>query len=287
MTPLRQRFIEDLQLRNRAPKTIQAYVLQVRKFAQFYGRSPEHLDAEQVHRYLLYLLHEKKASWVQYNQTVSALRFLYQVTCPRENMVQRLPYGKRLKRLPAVRSPEEVARFLAAVRGECPRLLMRLLYATGLRLGEGLQVRPQDLDDARGFLRVTGKGRKERLVPLPAALVVELKAYASAVQAGPWLFAGKDRQQPIHAATVQKAAKCAYLRAGLPRMTPHTLRHCYATHLLEAGIDTRMIQALLGHHRVGTTSIYTHVTLRGLGQVVSPLEVLPKVPPDPTTPTAG
>jgi site-specific recombinase XerD len=275
MTPLRQRFIEDLQLRNRAPKTIQAYVLQVRKFAQFYGRSPEHLDAEQVHRYLLYLLHEKKASWV--HQTVSALRFFYQVTCPREKMVQRLPYGKRRKRLPEVRSPEEVARFLAAVVGACPRLLLRLLYATGLRLGEGLQVRPQDLDDARGFLRVTGKGSKERLVPLPTALAAELKAYACEVQAGPWLFAGKDRRQPIHAATVQKAAKRAYLRAGLPRMTPHTLRHCYATHLLEAGIDTRMIQALLGHHRVGTTSIYTHVTLRGVSQVVSPLEVLPKV----------
>lgn len=277
MTPLRQRFIEDLQLRNRSPKTIQAYVLQVRKFAQHYGRSPEHLDGEQVHRYLLYLLHEKKASWVQYNQTVSALRFFYQVTCPRANMVQRLPYGKRRKRLPDVRSPEEVARFLAAVVGECPRLLLRLLYATGLRLGEGLQVRVEDLDDARGFLRVTGKGSKERLVPLPTALAAELKAFACKVRAESWLFVGKDRRQPIHAATVQKAAKRAYLRAGLPRMTPHTLRHCYATHLLEAGIDTRMIQALLGHHRVGTTSIYTHVTLRGVSQVVSPLEVLPKV----------
>jgi site-specific recombinase XerD len=191
MTPLRQRFIEDLQLRNRAPKTIEAYVLQVRKFAQFYGRSPELLDAEQVHRYLLYLLHEKKASWVQYNQTVSALRFLYQVTCPRENMVQRLPYGKRRKRLPDVRSPEEVARFLAAVPGECPRLLLRLLYATGLRIGEGLQVRPPDLDDARGLLRVVGKGCKERLAPLPTALLVELKAYAQKRQTE-WLFAGKD-----------------------------------------------------------------------------------------------
>jgi site-specific recombinase XerD len=100
------------------------------------------------------------------------------------------------------------------------------------------------------------------------------------------LFAGKDRRQPIHAATVQKAAKRAYQRAGLPRITPHTLRHCYATHLLEAGIDTRIIQALLGHHRVGTTSIYTHVTLRGLGQVVSPLEVLPKVASCPKTPPA-
>jgi site-specific recombinase XerD len=283
MTPLRQRFIEDLQLRNRAPKTIYAYVLQVRKFAQFYGRSPEHLDAEQVHRYLLHLLHEKKASWVQYNQTVSALRFLYQVTCPRENMVQRLPYGKRTKRLPAVRSPEEVARFLAAVPGECPRLLLRLLYATGLRLGEGLQVRPQDLDDARGWLRVMGKGRKERLVPVPAALLSELKAYARKRPAE-WLFTGKESHKPIHAATVQKAAKVAYRRAGLPRITPHTLRHCYATHLLEAGIDTRLIQALLGHHRVGTTSIYTHVTLRGLSQVVSPLETLPKVTPPANSP---
>ena len=198
--------------------------------------------------------------------------------------MQRLPYGKKPKRLPEVRSPEEVARFLAAVVGECPRLLLRLLYATGLRIGEGLQVRPQDLEDARGLLRVMGKGRKERLVPLPAALVAELKAYAREQKAGPWLFAGKDRGQPIHAATVQKACKRAYQRAGLPRFTPHTLRHCYATHLLEAGIDTRIIQSLLGHPRVGTTSIYTHVTVRGLGQVVSPLEVLPAVPTSPPGP---
>jgi site-specific recombinase XerD len=121
---------------------------------------------------------------------------------------------------------------------------------------------------------------------LPAALVAELKAYAREVQAGPWLFAGNDRHKPINAATVQKACKRAYQQAGLPRFTPHTLRHCYATHLLEAGIDTRLIQALLGHHRVGTTSIYTHVTLRGLGQVVSPLEVLPKVAPRPESPPA-
>jgi integrase/recombinase XerD len=284
MTPLRQRFIEDLQLRNRSPRTIQAYVLQVRKFAEFHGRGPELLDVEHVHRYLLHLLHVKKASWVQYNQTVSALRFLYQVTCPREKMVQRLPYGKKPKRLPEVRSPEEVARFLVAVRGECQRLLLRMLYATGLRLGEGLQVRPEDLDDARGFLRVRGKGRKERLVPLPIELVAELKAYARKVHAGPWLFAGHDRDKAIHSATVQKACKRACQRAGLPRITPHTLRHCYATHLMEAGTDTRMIQALLGHHRVGTTSVYTHVTMRGLSQVVSPLTMLPPVPPTPPKP---
>src|SRR6185503_7244132 len=133
MTPLRQRFIQDLQLRNRSPKTAQAYVFHVRNFARFFGKSPEQLGGEQVHRYLLHLLHEKKASWAQYNQAVSALRFLYTVSCPSDTVVTRLPYGKRPKRLPLVRSRQEVARLLGGVRSPIIAMVLRTTYATGLR----------------------------------------------------------------------------------------------------------------------------------------------------------
>lgn len=288
MTPLRQRFIQDLQLRNRSPKTIEVYVYHVREFAIYCRLSPDRAEAGHVHRYLLHLLHEKKASWSAYNQAVSALRFFYQVTCPREGLVTRLPYGKRPKRLPEVRSREEVARFLAEVTQPVPRMLLRTLYATGLRLGEGLRLTPDRIDSGRMVLRAFGKGQKERLIPLSPQLLEELRDYWREVRPVRWLFPGIKPDRPLNPCTVQRCCQRVCRKAGLPRITPHTLRHCYATHLLEAGTDTRLIQALLGHHRVGTTSIYTHVTLTGLQTVTSPLEALPptgatSVPSNPVT----
>src|SRR5262245_16835666 len=281
MTPLRQRFSDDLHLRNRSPRTIELYVMHLKAYAGHFGRSPDRLGLDHAHRYILYLLHDKKASWSAYNQAVSALRFFYRVTCPKDGVVVRLPYGKRPRLLPAVRSPEEVARFLDAVRGRVVRMLLRTAYACGLRLGEARHLTPASIDSARMVLRVRGKGQKERLVALSAVLLDELRQYYREVTPGAWLFPGKDRQRPLNAATVQRASQRACRRAGLPRITPHTLRHCYATHLLEAGTDLRLIQALLGHHRVGTTAGYTHVTTTGLARVVSPLDTLP-TPPRPS-----
>jgi integrase/recombinase XerD len=287
MTPLRQRFIQDLQLRNRSPRTIEVYIYHLREYAAFFNQAPDQLGPDHVHRYLLHLLHEKKASWSSYNQAVSALRFFYQVTCPREQMVKRLPYGKRPKRLPAVRSREEVARFLAAVRGRVLRMLLRTIYATGLRINEALHLTAACIDSRQMVLRVLGKGQKERLVPLSPVLLAELRDYWRAVRPGPWLFPGSKRDRPLNASTVQRACQQICRRAGLARITPHTLRHCYATHLLEAGTDTRTIQALLGHHRVGTTALYTHVTMAGLQRVTSPLDQLPPLPsPAPALPPA-
>jgi integrase/recombinase XerD len=280
MTPLRQRFIEDLQLRNRSPRTIQAYVFHVRNFALFHGRSPEQLDTEHAHRYLLHLLHEKKASWAQYNQAVSALRFLYTVTCPGQAVVTRLPYGKRRKRLPLVRSRAEVATLLAGVRSPVIAMVLRIIYALGLRLGEALALEPGHIDSKQMVLRVIGKGQKERMLPLSPMLLAELRAYWQKVQPKQWLFPGKRKDRRLDASAVQRACQRVCQEQGLPRMTPHTLRHCYATHLLEAGTDTRIIQALLGHHRVGTTAIYTHVNMTGLKQVVSPLDTLPSASPN-------
>jgi integrase/recombinase XerD len=278
MTPLRQRFIDDLRLRNRSPRTIETYVHHLKEYALHFNQSPDQLGLEHAHRYILYLLNDKKASWSSYNQAVSALRFFYRVTCPTDGVVPRLPYGKRPRKLPAVRSVEEVARFLDAVKGRVVRMLLRTAYACGLRLGEVLHLTPACIDSARMVLRITGKGQKDRLVSLSPLLLDEPRQYYRDVRPGGWLFPSKGGKRPLHPATVQRACKVACLAAGLPRVTPHTLRHCYATHLLEAGTDLRLIQALLGHHRVGTTAGYTHVTTTGLQQVVSPLDKLP-IPP--------
>jgi len=287
MTPLRQRFIEDLQLRNRSPRTIECYVFHLKKFATHFGVSPDRLGAEQVHRYLLHLLHQQKASWSHYNQAVSALRFFYRVTCPSDNAVSRLPYGKRPKRLMPVRSREEVARFLAGVRSPVLAMLLRTIYASGLRLSEALALEPAHIDSQRMVLCVLGKGQKERLIPLSPQLLAELRAYWVKVRPRRWLFPGKDKEQQLCASAVQRGCQKICREQGLPRITPHTLRHCYASHLLELGTDLRTIQALLGHYRVGTTALYTHVTLAGLRQVQSPLDQLPSVTAAPPAPTPG
>ena len=274
MTPLRQRFIQDLELRNRSAKTIEAYVFHVRNCARFFKQSPDQLGGEHVHRYLVHLLKEQKASWSQYNQAVSALRFLYTVTCPSDTVVTRLPYGKRPKRLPQVRTRQEVALLLGGVRNPVIAMLLKTIYAAGLRLGEALAMTAQNIDSRQMVLRVLGKGQKERVIPLSPLLLSELRLYWRKVRPERWLFPGKRKERPLCASTVQRACQRVCREQGLARTTPHTLRHCYATHLLESGIDTRTIQALLGHHRVGTTALYTHVTLAGLRQVVSPLDAL-------------
>ena len=161
-------------------------------------------------------------------------------------------------------------------------MVLRTIYATGLRISEALHLTAAQIDSSRMVVRVLGKGQKERVVPLSPRLLTELRAYWRETRPTPWMFPGKDRHRPLNAATVQKACKRACRAAGLPRITPHTLRHCHATHLLEAGVDTRTIQALLGHHRIGTTALYTHVTLAGVQQVVSPLDRLPP-PQGPST----
>jgi integrase/recombinase XerD len=206
---------------------------------------------------------------------VAALRFFYGVTYPSDTMVPRLPYGKRPKRLPAVRSPQQVALFLDSVPDRTPRIVLRTIYATGLRISEALHLTAPQIDSSRMVVRVLGKGRKERLVPLASKLLEELRAYWRETRPTQWMFPGKDPHQPLNAAVVQRACKRACRDAGLPRITPHTLRHCHATQLLEAGVDTRTIPALLGHHRIGTTALYTHVTLAGVRQVVSLLDRLP------------
>ena len=274
MTPLRQRYINDLRLRNCSPRTIECYVAHVAAFARHFGRSPEQLDQEDIRQYQLHLRDVKHASWSLFNQAVCALRFFYKVTLPSPWAVEQIPYAKRPKSLPVVLSREEVHQLLACVERTVHRLLLTTLYAAGLRISEGLHLQVRDVDSARMLLHIrNGKGQKDRFVPLSPKLLDDLRKWWQLRRPTTWLFPGRD-QQPLHATGVQRACRAAAIAAGLAKQaTPHTLRHSYATHLLEAGLDVRTLQKLLGHNQLGTTALYTHVTDERLRGVVSPWDL--------------
>lgn len=279
MSPLRQRFVEDLRLRNYAESTIESYTYHVGCFAKHCGRSPAELGREEVRAWQVHLVTVKKVSWSSFNQAVCALRFLYRVTLPREWPVTMIPFGKKPRTLPVVLGGEDVRRFLACVARPLHRMILTTLYAAGLRLSEGLRLQTSDLDATRLTLRVRrGKGAKEREVPLSPRLLAELREYwrtTRVASATSWLFPGQG-DRPYSATNVQKACHAAARLAGLrQRVTPHTLRHSYATGLLEAGVDLLTIQKLLGHASFATTLIYLHVRRPHLISIASPLDLLP------------
>ena len=280
MTPLRQRLIHDLQIRNRSPKTIECYVAHLAAFARYFNRSPEVLDHEHVRQYQLYLLHEKRSSWSTFNQAVCALRFFYKVTLPRDWAVTHLPFGKRPRTIPCVLSRAEVRQLLSCATQPLHRIVLTTLYAAGLRLSEGLHLQAPDIDSRRMLLHVrSGKGQKDRLVSLSPVLLEALRAWHRLRRPATWLFPGL-RGEPIHVSTIQRACRDAAIAAGLTKhVTPHTLRHSYATHLLEAGLDVNTLQKLLGHSQLSTTAHYIHVTDKRLRGVISPLD-LPAEPLD-------
>lgn len=261
MTPLRQRLVDDLRLRNYSPRTIQCYVAHVARFAKHFGKSPEVLGSEEIRAFQLHLL-ERKSSWSQFNQAVSALRFLYGKTLGRSEIVPMLPYGKRPKTLASVLSPEEVAQLLEAARPGRERMLLQTAYACGLRLQEVLHLKVKDIDSARMVLHVRqGKGNKDRLTPLSVKLLNELREYYRTHRPVQWLFSNKAGE-PVHPGTVQRQLQRAVKKARLSKpATMHTLRHSYATHMLEAGVDVMTLQKILGHRQLSTTARYLH--LRG------------------------
>ena len=277
MTPLRRRMMADLQIRNRSPRTIQCYTWHVQQFAQFFGRSPERLGPEHVREFQVYLVQQKKASWASFNQCVCALKFLYRHTLKVPWSVQQIPFAKKPKRLPTVLGPEEVQRLLECTEPIRPRMVLTTLYSAGLRIEEALRLKLTDVDSQRGQLRVWGKGSRERMVPLSPRLLRELREYWKQVRPESYLFpAIKSPDRPLNAACVQKACQQAVRRAGITkRATPHTLRHSYATGLLEAGVDLLTIQRLLGHSSFSTTLVYLHVRRPHLESIPSPLDWLP------------
>jgi site-specific recombinase XerD len=279
MTPLRQRMIEDLQLRNRSPRTIETYISHVARFAKFHGRSPDLLGPEEVRAYQVHL-RESGTSWSLFNQAVCALKFLYSVTLRVDWPVAHIPYGRKPRKLRVVLSQDEVVRLLSAVDNVVYRMALTTAYAAGLRITELVTLKAEHLDSARMLLHVElGKGQKSRLVPLSEVLLAQLRDYwrtgRPKVKGSPWLFPSEDPAKPLHTTTIEKACQRACAAAGLTKhATPHTLRHCYATHLLEAGTDLCTVQALLGHASLSTTAIYTHVQRKLVTATKSPLDAI-------------
>jgi integrase/recombinase XerD len=287
MTPLRQRFVDDLRRRNYSPKTVHAYVAGVVRFARHFGRSPAELGAEDVRTYQLHLL-ERRATWSVYNQTVCALRFLYRVTLGRADVVNTIPYGKRPKTLPAVLSPEEVSQLIEAAEPGRRRVMVQTAYACGLRINELLHLRVTDIDSARMVIVVRqGKGRKDRLVPMSPRLLAELRAYWRRERPATWLFPGMISERPTTDGAAWRWFQGLVRRVGFAkRVTWHTLRHSFATHLLEAGVDLATLQALLGHSHLRATLGYLHISNRHLRRMPSLLDLLVVPPPAPAAPFA-
>ena len=259
MSPLRQRLIEDLTIRNYSPRTIDIYVDRLAQFAQYFGQSPDRLGPSEIRAFQVFLAQTKKSSWAEFNQSVCALRFFYRVCLGKPWMIEHIPFPKQPKQLPVVLSRQEIQRLLGGLTNLKHRTMVMTLYATGLRLAETLALQLRDIDSARMLLRVRqGKGAKDRYVPLPQTLLEQLRHrwYRPSL----WLFPSTDPRRPLTASALQRVCRRAARKAGLgKRVSPHTLRHTFATHLLEAGVDLRTIQAWLGHRSLRTTSIYLHV----------------------------
>ena len=261
MTALRQRMIADLRIRNYSPRTIECYTQRVAAFAQHFGQSPTELGPEHIRTFQTVLVETKRTSWTLFNQTVCALRFLYGTTLQRPGAIEQIPFPRQPKRLPVVLSRAEVARFFAAVPNLKHRTVLMTMYAAGLRLSEALGLRLSDVDGERQCLRVAqGKGQKDRYTILAPGLLEQLRTYWRLTRPRTWLFPGRPPEQPLTASAIQRCCAPAARRAKLAkRVSTHTMRHCFATHLLEAGTDLRTIQQLLGHRSLETTAVYLHV----------------------------
>jgi integrase/recombinase XerD len=277
MTPLRQRMVEDMQLRNYSPLTMHCYLRCVADFARHFGASPAHLGPEQVRSYQLFLLQDNQVSWTSVVQTVCALRFFDRITLGRPEILEYIASPQRPFTLPLLLSPAEVATLLTTPRTLKHRAILTTLYAAGLRVSELCQVQVTDIDSARMVLRVRqGKGQHDRYVMLSPQFLPLLRHYWQQHTPRPWLFPGTPRTRPITARMVHRICRDAGQAAHLPKaIHPHLLRHSFATHLLEAGVDLRRIQLLLGHRSLRTTSRYLHVTPHALHATPSPLDALP------------
>ena len=279
MTPLRQRMIEDMQVRNLSPHTQASYVQQVSLFARRFNKSPDALGPEEIRAYQVYLTTEKKLAPSSLSTAVAALRFLYRVTLKRDWRPEEIiPAPKKPQTLPVVLSPEEVVKFLDGVASRKHRTILTTCYGAGLRISEAVRLTPPAIDSARMVLRVEqGKGQKDRYVMLSPKLLAILRDWWRVTRPAYWLFPGDRPGQPITRFAVERACQQAHRRCGIPKpITPHSLRHAFAVHLLETGTDIRKIQLLLGHRSLATTARYLRIATSKVCSAVSPLDLLPR-----------
>lgn len=281
ISPLRRRMIEDMTVRNLSPATQRSYVHAVARFSRYFNLSPDRLGFEDVRAYQVHLV-ANGISWPALNQTVCALRFFYGVTLGHGEIPERIPYARQPRKLPVVLSADEVVRFLEAVPSLKTRTALTAAYAAGLRASEAVNLRIGDIDSRRMVIRIEqGKGGKDRYVMLSAQLLGILRTYWRLARPKDWLFPGRDGSRPIDVQVLHAACRSARAAADLgKRVTVHTLRHSFATHLLESGTDLRIIQVLLGHNNLSSTARYTRVSTGLIGKTASPLDRLrPEVVP--------
>ena len=275
------RMIGDMKIRHLAPTTIECYSRHVRFFALFLDKSlDKSLDLatpEDIRSFQLHLIQVRKLAYSGFNQAVCSLRFLYNVTLPRPWAVTMIPFGKKAKRLPSVLSREEVDRLITCTHNRKHRTMLMTLYATGLRISEALHLKIADIDSQRMQLKVTrGKGNRMRFVPFSPRLLSELREYWRDYRPTSYLFPGQSSNWPLGESAIQEAIKASAARAKIIKpVSPHVLRHSYATGLLEAGVDVLTISRLLGHASFTTTMIYLHVRRPHLQSTPSPLDWLP------------
>jgi integrase/recombinase XerD len=287
MTVLRQRMLEDMQIRNFSENTRKTYLLQVSLFARYFRRSPEGLGPVNIRSYQVYLTNEKKLSAGSILIATSALRFLYTVTLKRPWDVEDvLPMPKKSQTLPIILSPAEVRQFLSCVPRRKCRTVLTVCYAAGLRISEAIALKPTDIDSQRMTIRVAqGKGQKDRYVMLSDQLLTILRAWYRAARPTTWMFPGVIPGSHITRCGIGDVCKLGVERSGLTKpVTPHSLRHAFATHLLEYGTDLRTIQLLLGHRSLSTTARYLRMAVSKVCATRSPLDLLPQPlpPPEPT-----
>jgi integrase/recombinase XerD len=276
MTPLRQKMINEMKLRNFSPKTEYAYVSAVAGLAQYFNCSPDKLNNENVQSYVLHLIEGRKLSWSTCNVVISGLRFFYDVTLSKQSISLAIPPRKKKKYLPEILSTEELERLFACTSNLKHRALLMTTYAGGLRVSEVVRLKLTDIDSKRMMIRVAqGKGNKDRYTILSHRLIKELHEYWKMYRPPTWLFQAQDLKRPMPIGTAQKiyynAKSTAQIKKG---KGIHTLRHCFATHLLEAGVDLRTIQTLMGHTSISTTIMYLQVTRKRLTSIKSPLDLL-------------
>ena len=275
MSPLRRRMIEDMTIRNLSPATQQSYLHAVSKFSQYFGCSPDRLGLEDVRAFQVHLA-SKGVSWGSLNQAVCALRFFYGVTLGQATVPERIPYAREPRKLPTVLSADEVVQFLESVSSLKARVALTTAYAAGLRVSEVAALKVRDVDSGRMVMRIEhGKGGKERYVMLSAPLLGILRSYWRLTRPSLYLFPGRTADKPIEPTVLHAACRSAAAAAGLDkRVSVHVLRHSFATHLLESGVDIRIIQVLLGHENLSTTARYARVSTRLIANTASPLDRL-------------
>jgi len=275
MKTLKQRMKDDLQLRGLSPRTQATYLFQVTRFARHFMRLPDKLGEKEVKEYLLYLINEKHVSYATLTQSYSALKFIYETTLQRPWEVKRIPYPKTPRRLPTVLDKKEVTALFSAAANLKHRAILMMTYSAGLRISEVVHLKIDDIDTARMTVMVReGKGRLDRYSLLSKVALEELTIYRQHYRPRTWLFPGTNPEKPLSPTSIQKMFQVMKSRAGITKpATVHSLRHSFATHLLEGGCDLHHVQLLLGHKSPATTTVYLHVSQKELGKIVSPLDL--------------